>query len=210
MITQEKMLTMLHLQDALNQKIHPQWRDQGFKWTRAIVVEAVEALDHYGWKWWKQQEPDLGQVRIELVDIWHFMLSDELSRFADIVGLAEVLTRRAQFGAPAYLIEVDSRRNLEALIASAAVNQLNMNTFMALMVQCGLTWGQLYATYVAKNVLNTFRQDHGYKVGTYIKNWNGVEDNVALEQLMTLKADATPEQLRAKLESVYAKVLVTA
>jgi hypothetical protein len=30
---------------------------------------------------------------------------------------------------------------------------------------------------VGKNVLNFFRQDHGYKDGSYIKVWQGREDN---------------------------------
>ena len=37
----------------------------------------------------------------------------------------------------------------------------------------------------------------------------GVEDNVSLEILMKAKPDATPEQLYAKLEEVYAKVCTT-
>ena len=32
-------------------------------------------MDHYGWKWWKKQSPDTEQVKLELVDIWHFGLS---------------------------------------------------------------------------------------------------------------------------------------
>ena len=40
-------------------------------------------LDHYGWKWWKHQSPDLDQVRLELVDIMHFAMSDYLLQDAD-------------------------------------------------------------------------------------------------------------------------------
>ena len=206
MISQDKLLAMLTMQDRLNQKIHPQWRSQNFKWTRAIMVEAVEALEHYGWKWWKKQEPDLAQVRIELVDIWHFILSHELEAgtTSEQIGVA------VENGAPLYLIEGDTRKTFELLIASAAVGQIHLNAFMALMHQVGLTWDELYAIYVAKNVLNMFRQDHGYKAGTYIKMWDGVEDNVALDTLMKLKPDATPDQLYAKLEEVYFKVQMEA
>ena len=37
-----------------------------------------------------------------------------------------------------------------------------------------------------KYFLNFFRQDHGYKDGSYIKNWAGREDN---EHLVELVAD---------------------
>ena len=36
----------------------------------------------------------------------------------------------------------------------------------------------LHTAYITKNCLNKFRQDNGYKAGTYIKMWNNVEDNV--------------------------------
>jgi hypothetical protein len=36
---------------------------------------------------------------------------------------------------------------------------------------------------VGKNVLNFFRQDHGYKEGTYIKVWGGREDNEHLVEI---------------------------
>ncbi|VVM18067.1 Dimeric dUTPase (EC [uncultured Gammaproteobacteria bacterium] len=43
---------------------------------------------------------------------------------------------------------------------------------------------ELYKRYLVKNQLNTFRQDHGYKDGTYIKLWGGVEDNVVAFKIM--------------------------
>ncbi len=43
-----------------------------------------------------------------------------------------------------------------------------------------LDFDALYRRYVGKNVLNFFRQDHGYKDGSYIKIWDGEEDNVHL------------------------------
>jgi hypothetical protein len=42
----------------------------------------------------------------------------------------------------------------------------------------------LYRQYVGKNVLNFFRQDHGYKEGTYKKLWNGREDNEHLVEVL--------------------------
>ena len=58
--------------------MHPDWRSQGYEYYRAIWVECAELLDHFGWKWWKQQPTDVDQVQLEIVDIWHFGLSDLL------------------------------------------------------------------------------------------------------------------------------------
>jgi hypothetical protein len=44
----------------------------------------------------------------------------------------------------------------------------------------------LHRRYVAKNVLNFFRQDNGYKDGGYRKLWGGREDN---EHLVEILAD---------------------
>ena len=68
--------TMAAMQDTHNKNVHPQWWDQGYEYYRAIWVECAELLDHFGWKWWKHQTPDLDQVKLEIVDIWHFGLSE--------------------------------------------------------------------------------------------------------------------------------------
>jgi len=47
-----------------------------------------------------------------------------------------------------------------------------------------MSFDELYQIYVGKNVLNMFRQDNGYKEGTYNKVWNGREDNEYLADIM--------------------------
>jgi hypothetical protein len=54
-----------------------------------------------------------------------------------------------------------------------------------LLAACERDFDDLYRSYVAKNVLNMFRQDHGYKRGDYIKVWDGQEDNEVLAELIT-------------------------
>ena len=70
--------TMAQMQDEHNTLVHAQWRTQDYAYYRAIWVECAEMLDHFGWKWWKKQDGDLDQVKLELVDIWHFALSELL------------------------------------------------------------------------------------------------------------------------------------
>lgn len=205
MLTKTQLTTMLGLQDKLNSVINPDWRKANYPWHRAIMVEAVECLEHYGWKWWKKQEPDLAQARIELVDIWHFILS---MRLQTCDGNLDWATRSLcdSFGDAHAAAALSTHTKLDSLVLAAAAGTIAPSAFVGLMKDFELTWDQLYATYIAKNVLNMFRQDHGYRAGSYRKDWDGVEDNVALDQLMTLKPDATPEQLYAKLEQVYAQV----
>lgn len=208
MLTQEQLITMLGLQDKLNTVVNSDWLKAGYPWHRAIMVEGVEALEHYGWKWWKKQEPDLAQARMELVDIWHFILSIQLVSTRGNAELAanQTITR---FGVDFLDSSVATALKLDHLVAKAAQGLVSEWAFTGLMKDFELTWDGLYTAYVGKNVLNLFRQDHGYQAGSYRKDWGGIEDNEALTQLMTMKPDATPEQLYAKLEQVYAKVLLT-
>ncbi len=85
----QKIIHMLEMQDAMNTKVNTDWRNAGFEWYRAIWMEASEMLEHYGWKWWKKQDPDVMQVKLEVVDIVHFALSIRLVQCALIDEIAE-------------------------------------------------------------------------------------------------------------------------
>jgi hypothetical protein len=56
--------------------------------------------------------------------------------------------------------------------------------FLKIVEQAEMDADELYRQYVGKNVLNFFRQDHGYKAGTYQKVWNGREDNEHLVDVL--------------------------
>jgi len=178
---QTQILTMLTLQNSMNNKVHPQWREQGYEWHRAIWVECAELMDHYGWKWWKKQQPDAEQVRLELIDIFHFGLSSLLARNLPDEQLVNALEAalRVQYA------KQDFRTVLEDFV-QATLNQraFDLAVFVQLMAAADLDFEALYCGYVGKNVLNFFRQDHGYKEGSYTKNWAGREDNEHLADLM--------------------------
>jgi hypothetical protein len=72
------------------------------------------------------------------------------------------------------------------------------------MHDCQMDWDDLFRQYVGKNVLNFFRQDNGYKQGTYRKTWAGREDNEHLvEVLETL--DAQDESFQDNLYQALAQ-----
>jgi dUTPase-like protein len=200
--TEGMLRAMLELQDSMNRKINPGWLSAGYPFLRAVLVEAVEGLDHYGWKWWKAHSADLVQLRIELVDIWHFLLSEYLVRAdGDKAAAARSLLEdwqggtRVQFDARLYDIRLlDIRGKLELLTAMAAVRRVCAPLVAELLASCDMTAAQLFREYVSKNVLNHFRQDHGYKTGEYRKLWDGHEDNVHLMQILQ-ELPASDEQL---------------
>lgn len=196
---QQKILTMLLMQEAMNEKVHPEWAQQNFEWYRAIWIEAAELLDHYGWKWWKKQQPDRDQVVLELIDIWHFGLSillseDEDKDYATLAAqIQRELVPRASAG--------DFRLLLEAFaLETLKTRKFDLHGFVTLMHNVDLSFEELYRIYVGKNVLNFFRQDHGYKDGSYIKIWNSKEDNEHLAEVIA-DLDDNREDFR---EAIYA------
>ncbi|MBU2882624.1 dUTP diphosphatase [Psychrosphaera sp. B3R10] len=191
----QQILTMLQMQDDMNTKVHPQWREQGFAWHRAIWVELAEMLDHYGWKWWKHQSPDIEQVHLELIDIFHFGLSARLVTGQSVSEIADEIAAELLTPKPADTFA----ETIEAMVASTlATKSFDVLTFAGLMQQTDLSFEELFRHYVGKNVLNFFRQDHGYKTGEYIKIWNGKEDNEVLMDVLRA-TDATAEDFKDKV-----------
>ncbi|WP_084591684.1 dUTP diphosphatase [Gilvimarinus agarilyticus] len=180
---------MLQLQDDMNSKVHPAWREQGNAWYRAIWIECGELMDHFGWKWWKHQTPDTEQVALELIDIWHFGLSILLESGASVDDIAEKVAHELDITTD----QPDFRVDVEAFTAATLNDQgFHLELFGRLMAGVNMSYAELYRRYVGKNVLNFFRQDHGYKDGSYRKIWaDGREDNEHLvETVQTLDAGA--------------------
>ena len=177
----QQLVTMLEMQNEMNTRVHSAWRDQGFAWYRAIWTECAELLDHYGWKWWKKQEPDLAQVKLELIDIWHFGMSILL---LGEESHAELSARcRLAFESPSSKLEF--REAVEGFAANTLTTRsFDPAAFVPVMKSVGMTFDELFTGYIGKNVLNFFRQDNGYKEGTYQKLWSGREDNEHLVDIL--------------------------
>lgn len=201
---QQQVQIMLDLQNEMNTKVHADWREQGFEWYRAIWIECAEMLDHYGWKWWKKQDADIDQVSLELIDIWHFGLS--------LLILENVQAETIAQDLQSVLGEQNNNKKLFAdTLESFVENTLRTRQFsvvgFAQLMQCiDLSFDDLYSGYVGKNVLNFFRQDKGYKAGTYQKLWQGREDNEHLVEIVNQLDKQAPDfkdQLYRALEQRY-------
>ncbi len=170
------------MQEEMNTRVHDSWRDQNFEWYRAIWIECAELMDHYGYKWWKLQEPDMAQVQLEVVDIWHFGMSCLLQNEPDKDSVA---SRIASSWNEEKTVSTDFRTVVEALASETLNSQtFSISIFSDLCDFSELSFLQLYSFYVGKNVLNFFRQDNGYKEGHYRKVWGGREDNDHLNDLL--------------------------
>lgn len=194
-----KLKAMLTLQDSLNRHINPKWVEADYEWYRAIWVECAELMEHYGWKWWKAQHHDMEQIRLELIDIWHFGLSAELMlQDGDIEATSRSMEAQMEFAAERH--SPDFRAGVDAIASHALLTKsLNVPVFLQLLAATDADFNDLYRIYVGKNVLNRFRQDHGYKQGTYRKHWSdGREDNEHLSEVTRL-LDADAEDFQQQM-----------
>lgn len=206
-LVKQKLQTMLKIQDGLNQRVNPDWKNAGYPWRDAMMVEAVELFDHLNWKWWKKNaaEIDWGQVQMEAVDIWHFILSE-------VIQEEEIRTINlvAKNMVTSYIVPRKSAsdakdRVKEFLAAAITPDKFLIAYFRRVLDETGLDFDTLYKLYVGKAKLNELRWANGYGT-TYLKNWLGEEDNQFLTKLISrldINDPRFPEQVILGLETRY-------
>lgn len=201
---EQALRTMLTLQDRMNTRVHPDWIAQEFAWYRALWIECAELIEHYGYKWWKKQTPDQEQVQLEVIDIWHFGLSALFASGDSIDAMAANIAAEVVDFKP---VGLDVREATEALaLHSLQTKGFSPARFWELMLASGLDFEGLYSAYVGKNVLNFFRQDHGYQDGSYQKLWQGREDNEHLVEVLAVLDSSAPDYadcVYAALQALY-------
>jgi len=222
-----KILLMLQLQNQLNDATNGErWKEgvtkngKTINWQRCIYMECAEMIDSFSWKHWKNiaQEPDWDNMQIEVVDVWHFVMSLALEEYAknfqggveeiaiavsEMESFSSLLSANSSFASQdEVIVKVEDLMRLALQKEGVALEKL-LEEFFALVKMSGLDLESLYRLYVGKNILNQFRQDHGYKEGSYIKVWNGEEDNVVMKRVWENKSELTPDELYKELTKAY-------
>lgn len=223
----DKILLMLQLQAQLNDATNGEKWTSGItkngktiNWRRCIYMECAEMVDSFSWKHWKSinQEPDWDNLQIEVIDVWHFIMSLAIENYSKTLrgGIEDLALNISQL--PSFST-INARNNIfgfqDKVIAkveniirlSLEEGELKLEElfgeFFDLAVMSGLDLDTLYRLYVGKNILNQFRQDNGYKDGSYIKVWAGEEDNVVMKRVWEDNGDIKPELLYKELAKAY-------
>ncbi len=190
MLSKDRIQEIVEMQDTLNKvTAGTGWKTKGHRWDIYAWVEAAEAVESLSYKHWKQQEVDLENVKVELVDILHFIISMHLvtmetRHIVDEIDLAQGIRYKM------YTVEKTTEEHLIDEFATLVKFVTNGEPshyiygiiFDIWVLLLGETPESLYKAYMVKNVLNAFRQANGYKDGSYQKLWvwkgEEVEDNV--------------------------------
>jgi len=221
-----RILQMLKLQQQLNDSTNGlNWENgitkngKQINWRRCIYLETAELIESYPWKHWKDIDasPDYDNIKIEIVDIWHFVMSEALrsykvKKLGSIEDIASMITNMNEFHEFSQDTKseiLDNYAQIEiieemitTLFCKKDINSLVIS-FLNMSSKLNLKLSELYKLYIGKNILNKFRQDHGYKEGTYIKIWNRLEDNVVMQNILTENSNISPDNLYRKLQKSY-------
>ena len=241
----QKVLDLLEQQEKLNSIINPTWKNDRSRqdFIRAMIVESGELLDHTAYKWWKHGSVDIEQSRMEIVDLWFFYFSlvlldpatlpshlhdDKLEYFAQMVidhsGLEGTpdpsLTTKSS--KPEWDTKKVQQRTLYFVHSCSQMTPNLLSTMYELAeltTAAGMSFQKMYDMYMGKLILNIFRQENGYKEGTYRKQWhvsskrtsNGnsetftaqstLEDNQVLTEIM--KRESDPALIKEALNNGY-------
>lgn len=222
----EKILLMLQLQQELNDATNGENWEKGvtkqgkpINWQRCIYMECAEIIDSFGWKHWKDiaKEPDWGNIQIEVVDIWHFVMSLILHQYkqdfkGSIEDIAIHISQMPSFETikvmpTHFALEDQLMKRVESIMCEVLKEPVDsdalLQNFFILVNEAKLDEKTLYRLYVGKNILNQFRQDNGYKEGAYKKIWDGEEDNVVMKHLFEENPNMKPDQLYKALAKRY-------
>lgn len=228
MTNEEIIKEMFDLQQKLNDETNGIGWENGYtnknriiNWKRCIYMESGELIESFNWKHWKDinKPTDWENATIEIVDIWHFIMSLLLENnknigkeninklIKDVIDVQgfEMFSKEAENRDNADVMEVINE--IESIMHMTTSMRLDLfdgllKEYFAMARKCGVNLRTLYKYYIAKNILNKFRQDNGYQEGTYKKVWNGQEDNEVMIEILekgTFSADA----LYKELEKMY-------
>ncbi len=217
----EQLIAMIELQMGLNVSTNGDGWVNGItkngkkiNWQRCIYMECAEMIDSFAWKHWKSidKEADWANLQIEVVDVWHFIISLIIEQqgyqkeaianeMALVPSFQNLLLQPSGFGVQdEIMLKIEE---IMLLVLQDKSAKTVTEAFFDLVQMSNLNLDSLYKLYVGKNILNQFRQDHGYKDGSYVKIWSGVEDNVVMQKLLEPLGMFLPSELYGMLEQEY-------
>jgi len=209
---------MSQKQDSLNEHTVKGWLSVGNPFRRALWLEAAEAMESTPWKWWKDGKLDIGNLKVESIDMMHFALSVVLqSGYSGWQWLDNEVTAAfdRDLKIPDDRIPENIMNLIETIVMQTFADSMASHgpheiiiTLAELMNMIGMDRDEMYKLYMGKNILNEFRQNHGYKEGTYDKEWFGEEDNVFMTNALSEIgiSDHFEDDLYKALEGGYKEV----
>lgn len=195
------------VQNILNKKAdpnNPNWKEarteNDFK--LASILEMAEMIESTPWKWWKGGTADLWNIKIELIDMLHFMISNvEMrgdisdSEATKVLGFLEGEAIDKDFFYNGNENDGSDRDRSMEIFKKLVNDDYSFDFINEVVKGGGLEANEISSIYIAKYTLNEIRWAGGYALDNYKKMKSGyidengnqieaVEDNVFLKQLV--------------------------
>lgn len=201
---------MIRVQRRLNEKADGvDWKDSNHDWGLALLVESVELIDAFDWKWWKAGESNVTQAKMEAVDVFHFLLSALMQYSSSDSALGDSMMRAIEewlamgrdgswpvFGVTGELLPgthddhtvIARVRELVGVITATEhtppATVVRLLAYLSVLQALHLSFVELYKLYIGKAQLNELRWANGYGT-TYVKSWHGVDDSDVLSEVLS-------------------------
>lgn len=220
------IVKMFEMQEELNTFIAGKnWKKfitssgQEINFLRCIRFEMTEAIDQsFQWKHWKNNDKfkqysvvDSHNLKVEFVDSYHFLMSEILTNkkyttYCKKYNFNKIKPSKLQDKEIILMIENYIREVYDYEYDKVDFKLLNLFINFWKLTLSVMSMEEFYKLYITKNALNLFRLKHGYQDGTYIKIWNGVEDNEYLNSYLKNNEEITYEGIYSYLETEYQKI----
>jgi len=194
----------VELQIKFNDRVAPGWRQdinqKKYSFWMATLDEVTEVLNSVHWKWWKDSSNfgtiDWDNVRVEMIDIFHFILSMALQSNSQHVLYTTLvaLEKEKQEGIDHQKKDIEFFNRFWSTVLMAT--QMKLLPFLLVKwvnfwYELGEDMNSLFKEYRLKIALNNLRQEYGYGTkNSYIKIWPSpdesgkrIEDNAAVKIL---------------------------
>lgn len=230
MQVEQQIREMFEIQNELNTKSYSTaWLEKGesgeFDYRIAAGQEIGEFLESLPVAWWSKQTADRQNGVTELVDAWHFIMSQAIIDSSGNVESAVMYAMDGHTSSDDLEYFTPNALNVKIKAKSFVVSiyidespEYYIEKFFNLCAAFEVSLDLLYARYLGKATLNKFRVENGYKKGEYAKLWRfSAEDTILYEDnyyLSTWVDDqiacgVVPSQdgVYAWLTDTYAKVI---
>ena len=151
----------------------------------ALVGELGELVDSFGFADWKVDVRDEENILVEGMDICIFAMNCNHYLKRDFIQ--PDVSRWANYS--------------DYQLVDEIVEHMSNKKFLEIVQLIFTAYPEVKTRIIGKQALNTFRQDNGYKEGTYKKMWNGVQDNVYMFEIT--KSNETFDEIYEALSLGY-------
>jgi len=199
----ERLVEHFYIQDNLNRfLVGENWKEEipSYKILSAILSEIGELIDSTGFKWWTKQEINMDNIKVEIVDIWHFLLSWFLKHNKDekwvIEGIVDnmikmhedTLIYNAYLGVNKFEVLIDDLIEFIYWLKKEDKNYMfeAFDSFSTIIADMDIPLDEFDELYRKKVEINKQRKKRGYDKDSSKKYVNGKEDNELLFKQLKL------------------------